>query len=92
MEVHMTLHMDVRMNHRGITADLVDLTLEYGEWEGDRCCLGARALKHMIEEMDRKRSTMLKALDKGGIVVVEAGGSEITTYPIKKRRGRLCNA
>lgn len=88
----MTLHMDIRMNHRGITADLVDLTLEYGEWEGDRCRLGARSLKHMIEEMDRKRATMLKALDKGGIVVVEAGGSEITTYPMKKRRGRLCNA
>lgn len=88
----MTLHMDVRMNHRGITADLVDLALEYGEWEGDRCRLGTRSLKQIIEAVDRKRATMLKALDKGGIVVVEAGGSEITTFPMKKRKGRLCNA
>lgn len=88
----MTLHMDVRMNHRGITADLVDLALEYGEWDGDRCRLGARSLKQIIEEMDRKRATMLRALDKGGIVVVEAGGSEITTYPMKKRKGRLGHA
>ena len=88
----MTLHMDVRMNQRGITADLVDLALEYGEWDGDRCLLGARSLKQMIEVMDRKRATMLKALDKGGIVVVEAGGSEITTYPMKKRKGRLGHA
>jgi hypothetical protein len=42
--------------------------------------------------MDRKRATMLKALDKGGLVVVEAGGSEITTFQMKKRKGRLCNA
>lgn len=88
----MTLHMDVRMNQRGITADLVDLALEYGEWEGDRCRLGSRTLKQIIEEMDRKRAMMLKALDKGGIVVVEARGSEITTYPMKKRKGRLGNA
>lgn len=88
----MTLHIDVRMNHRGITADLVDLALEYGEWDGDRCRLGARSLKQIIEEMDRKRATMLKALDKGGIVVVEAGGREVTTFPMKKRKGRLCNA
>lgn len=88
----MTLHMDVRMNQRGITADLVDLALEYGEWEGDRCRLGSRTLKQIIEEMDRKRAMMLKALDKGGIVVVEAAGSEITTYPMKKRKGRLGNA
>jgi len=88
----MTLHMDVRMNHRGITADLVDLALEYGEWDGDRCRLGARSLKQIIYDMDRKRATMLKALDKGGIVVVEAGGSVITTYPIKKQKGRLGHA
>lgn len=88
----MTLHMDVRMNHRGITADLVNLALEYGEWEGDRCRLGARSLKQILADMDRKRATMLKALDKGGIVVVEAGGDAITTYPVKKRKGRLGHA
>jgi ribosomal protein L21E len=42
--------------------------------------------------MDRKRAAMLKALDKGGIVVVEADGSQITTYPMKKRKGRLGHA
>lgn len=88
----MTLHMDVRMNQRGITAELVDLALEYGEWHGDCCRLGARSLKQIIEEMDRKRATILKALDKGGIVVVEADGSQITTYPMKKRKGRLGHA
>jgi len=88
----MTLHMDVRMNQRGITADLVDLALEYGEWDGDRCRLSARSLKQIIAEMDRKRATMLKALDKGGIVVVEAGGDAITTYSVKKCKGRLGHA
>jgi len=88
----MTQHMDHRMNQRGITADLVSLALKYGEWSGDRCRLGARSLKMMIENLEREKAMMLKALDKGGLVVVEAGGQEITTYPLKRQRGRLRHA
>ena len=38
--------------------------------------------------LDEIRRLAIKARDKGGIVVVESGGEEITTYPIRPRRGR----
>lgn len=79
----MTHHMDVRMNQRGITGELVSLVLEHGEWSGDRCRLDKKGLRSLIEGLDRTRAAALRALDKGGLVVVEAGGDKITTYPIR---------
>lgn len=84
----MTLHMDVRMNQRGITAELVDLALEYGEWEGDKCRLDQRGLRRLLAEIDKTRSAALRALDKGGLVVVESGAQLITTYQMPKRLKR----
>ena len=84
----MTLHMDARMNQRGITADLVGLALEHGEWSGDRCRLDRKGLKRLIAGLDCQRAAALRALDKGGLVVVEAGGAQITTYTIRTTRQR----
>ena len=82
----MTLHMDVRMNQRGISADLVSLALEHGEWKGDRCRLDCKSLKRLIASIDQTRSTAMRALDKGGLEVVEAGAQLITAYRISKKR------
>ena len=82
----MTLHMDVRMNQRGITYDLVSLALEHGEWQGDRCRLDRKRLKRLIVSIDQTRSIAVRALDKGGLEVVEAGAQLITAYPISKKR------
>ena len=82
----MTLHMDVRMNQRGITADLVSLALEHGEWHGDRCRLDRKGLKELIANIDQTRAAALRALDKGGLEVVEAEAQLITTYAISKKR------
>lgn len=49
----MTLHMDVRMNQRGITADLVNLALQHGEWRGDRCRLDRKGLQQLIAAIDQ---------------------------------------
>jgi len=85
----MTLHMDVRMNQRGITADLVNLALQHGEWRGDRCRLDRKGLRQLIAAIDQTRAAVIRAHDKGGIVVVEADGQLITTYPLTtKQRGR----
>lgn len=84
----MTLHFDQRMNQRGINRQLVDLTLEHGVWSGDRCTLNRKSLDRVIERCNELRRLALKARDKGGIVVVEASGEEITTFPVRPRRGR----
>lgn len=82
----MTHHMDVRMNQRGITADLVSFALEHGEWRGDRCRLDRKGLKRLIADIDQTRSAAIRALDKGGIEVVEADARLITTYHIATKR------
>jgi hypothetical protein len=77
------------MSQRGVTADLVSLVLEYGEWDADQCRLDRRRLRCLITEIDRLKSRALKVLDKGGVAVVEADGHLITTYARSaKRRGK----
>lgn len=87
-----TLHMDARMNQRGITADLVDLTMRHGDWCGDRCQLNQKAIDRRIAEIDLERKRLLRARDKGGLMVVEAGGAKITTFAMKKLKGRISHA
>lgn len=86
----MTLHMDIRMNQRGINAELVDLTLEHGTWDGDKCRLDKKALEKLIARFERASAAAKRAHAKGGLVVVEAGGETITTYanPTRRRNRR----
>lgn len=76
----MTKHMDARMNQRGIFKDLVDLALQFGEPDGDKVKLGRKEIDRLLSNLDALRSRVLKARDKGGLVVVTAGESLITTY------------
>ena len=82
----MTHHMNVRMNQRGMPSCIVELALENGYWRGDKCILDRKEIRNMVEELDRKRKLALKALDKGGVVVVEVEGQAITTYRMEKGR------
>ena len=82
-----TKHMDVRMNQRGIPGNLVELVLSHGRWDGDACKLDRKDLCKLKAEVETLRSTVLKALDKGGLAVVEAGGALVTAYARPKTRG-----
>jgi hypothetical protein len=84
----MTHHMNVRMNQRGMPSSIIALALENGYWRGDKCILGRKEIQKLIADLDRQRKVALKALDKGGVVVVEAGGRAITTYRFEGRRAR----
>jgi hypothetical protein len=86
-----TKHMSTRMNHRGITGDLVDLALEFGECQGDRYVLNRKILERLLAELRDRQRRIIRALDKGGVVVVEESGQLITTYTAKsydRRRAR----
>jgi hypothetical protein len=44
-------------------------------------------LQTLISELDALRASALKALDKGGVAVVETGGKLVTTYSrLRKQR------
>ena len=85
--LNMTYHFDLRMNKRGITKSMVDLTLKFGEIKGDKYVTNRKNLKKFIQDLDnelrlisRLRQQALKLIDKGGIAVVIDKGSLITTY------------
>ena len=77
-----TRHIGRRMSQRGIRQSLVDLTLQFGEDAQDRCVLGRQGLRSLLEAVRELERTAMHALDKGGIVVVQADGALITTYDV----------
>jgi hypothetical protein len=86
-----TRHMITPMNHRGMTQDLVGLALEYGECQHDKYVLTRKGLQHLLDEVRNIERTVMRALDKGGVIVVEDAGQLITTYSAKsydRRRTR----
>jgi len=84
-----TRHLDARMNQRGIPAALIDLVLKHGRCDGDAYKLDRKDLRRLLGDLDGFRSTVLRALDKGGLAVVEAGGVLPTAYALHGgHRGR----
>ena len=75
-----TKHMDARMNQRGITKELVNLALEYGEPVGDKTVLDRKQCHQIMTSLKREMKVLQKAMSKGGITVVSAGEDLITAY------------
>lgn len=75
-----TRHFQKRMSQRGITLDLVNLARQFGEPTQDKIVLGRKGLSQLLAAVRELERTTKKALDKGGIVIVEDGETLITTY------------
>ena len=78
--MHTTLHMDARMNQRGIKKEMVDLALSLGDVDGDRFTLTAKACISRIEELKREMKVLEQAKRKGGVTVIACDDAQITTY------------
>lgn len=57
------------MSQRGIPGDLVDLVRRYGRDEQDAVVLDRNGLRDLLEEVRALQRTVMKAIDKGGVVV-----------------------
>lgn len=75
-----TKHIRQRMSQRGVTREMVDLVIEYGETEQDKHVMGRREALHRLDLINREARVLKKILDKGGVVVVAEGNALITTY------------
>ena len=75
-----TLHINQRARQRGITNQMIDLTLEYGKRKGDKIRLGTRRIKELLCTHSELKSQLLKIMDKGGLIVVFSGAVLITAY------------
>jgi hypothetical protein len=90
----LTRHIQAQMSRRGIRKDLLEFAQQFGEPDQDKTVLRRKALSNLIEELRQLERLALRALDKGGLVVVESGDTLITTYRLdsydrsKARHGR----
>lgn len=85
----MTKHFMARMTQRGVTEDLVSLALQFGEPLDDgRVVIGTRALDQVMVELQALKRAAQKARERGGLVVVEEGGTLVTVYQVNGRHKR----
>ena len=81
-----TRHIQTRMNQRGIDNNkLLELASEFGTVQdrGDveKYVLSRKSIDATLQSLDRIRGKLVKARDKGGIVLVTGeDGTQITTY------------
>lgn len=69
--INFTKHAIKRMNQRGITKEMIDLTIEYGKCKKDKIILNMKEIKKLIKKVSTKlKSKLLHILDKGGLTVV----------------------
>jgi hypothetical protein len=75
-----TRHFGERMSQRGVSKDMVELAMSFGEIQGDKYVLNKRSALSLLDRARYLEKVVKKVLDKGGIVVVAEDGSLITTY------------
>ncbi len=81
-----TKHFGARMNQRAIQQTLIDLTLEYGVDQGDKTVLNRKALSSLLDQLEKLKSETQRAIQKGGVAVVESDGKLITAYSLNSYR------
>jgi len=75
-----TKHFCARISQRGIREATVRLAQQHGCPHGDKVILGRKQILSVLEILDRERKELIRAIDKGGVIVVESCGDLITAY------------
>lgn len=81
-----TRHIHKRMSQRSISSRLVDLVSNYGMESGDKLILDRKNIDALLKAVDYFRKDLLTLQSKGGVVVVENNGVQITTYTLDSYR------
>ncbi len=76
--MRITIHASQRMNHRGITKELVDFVIKYGDIDNERRTVSRDVAARLVAEFrqqgqrNREMRIAVKVLDKGGMTVIFA--------------------
>lgn len=81
-----TRHIQQRMSQRSIHQEMLDLVKMFGVDSGDKTILNKRGIDLVLKELKNMSKTMQKMRSRGGIVLVEAGDNEITSYALNSFR------
>ena len=78
--IKFTKHGMQRMNQRGITKEMIELTVEYGQYYKDKIILKSRDIKRLITKVSKEiKAKLMKLLDKGGLIVVLSDDCAVIT-------------
>jgi hypothetical protein len=79
-----TRHIHQRLNQRSIKYQMLDIVKAFGvEIEnGEKTVLNKKSIHAALAELKRVSADMQKMLGRGGMVLVESGGTEITAYAL----------
>lgn len=83
--MHTSKHVRKRQNQRGISDAMLELAVIHGTPANDKYILGRKEINARLEEMVVEKRTLLKALDKGGVVAVEVDNTLVTAYNFSHR-------
>ena len=75
-----TRHMQQRMSQRSIQQSWLELVKVFGIDDGDKIRLNRDGIDRVLKEMKDISANLQKMRSRGGIVLVENEGCEITTY------------
>jgi hypothetical protein len=75
-----TRHMQQRMSQRSIQQSWLELVKTFGTDDGDKVKLNRDGIDRVLKEMKDISANLQKMRSRGGIVLVESAGHEITTY------------
>jgi hypothetical protein len=75
-----TKHYLARISQRGIRESTVELAQQHGIPHGNKLVLGRKQIRTVLDALDRERKELIRAMDKGGVIVVECGGTLVTAY------------
>ena len=64
--MHITFHADQRMNHRGITKEMIELTIQYGEVQNEVRTLSRDAAARLVVELQHQMK-IAKKLEETGL-------------------------
>lgn len=77
-----TRHIHQRMNQRGIKQQMLEIVKMFGIDDGDKTILNKKGIDAALCEINKLSKDMQKMKTKGGVVLVEANGAEITAYSL----------
>ncbi|MBE8232631.1 MAG: hypothetical protein HAW67_02765 [Endozoicomonadaceae bacterium] len=75
-----TRHIQQRMSQRCIKDEMLELIGQFGSWNGDRCILNEKACSKVLQALEAMRKQLVHAKEKGGFVLVNENGADITAY------------
>jgi len=71
------------MSQRAINSEMLTIVEKFGAWKGEKCILNRDACKGVLFELDRIRKSVIRMQEKGGVVLVQDDGMDITTYALE---------